>query len=152
MEKNYLSEDRFAQLTKELENLKTKKRLEVAERLKAAKEFGDLSENSEYTEAREEQQRVEQRIFELEDFLKNAEIIKKAEGVDVVHVGSVVTVSKGSKTFTYEIVGSEEADPVNGKISNESPLGEAFMGSKVGDIVSVDTPAGEQKYKIEKIS
>jgi transcription elongation factor GreA len=152
MGKNYLSEERFGQLAAELEDLKTKKRLDVAERLKAAKEFGDLSENSEYTEAREEQQRVEQRIFDLEDFLKNAEIIKKAEGAGIVHVGSVITVTKGSKTFTYEIVGSEEADPMNGKISNESPLGESFMGLKVGDTVTVDTPAGEQKYKVEKIS
>jgi len=140
-------------LTQELKDLKTKKRIEVADRLKAAKEFGDLSENSEYTEAREEQQRVEQRIFELEDMLKKAEIIEKKGGSGgIVRVGSVVEVSKGAKKLKYEIVGSSEADPLSGKISNESPLGESFLGCKEGDIVVVTTPAGEHKYKIEKVS
>lgn len=135
----------------ELEMLKNKKRVEVAERLKQAKEYGDLSENSEYAEAREEQANVETRIAELEDLMKQAVTIKKGEGGDSVAVGSTVAVKKGEATMTYTIVGSYEAKPEEGRISDESPLGKAFMKKKVGDVVDVTTPAGTAKYEILKI-
>lgn len=153
MDKQYLTKERLEELKEELETLKTKKRQEIAERLKAAKEFGDLSENSEYSEARDEQSRVEQRIFELEEFLKETIIIKKGAGAgrDTVGVGSRVTVKKGKDQFVYEIVGSAEARPEAGKISNESPLGSAFLGHKKGDTVEVVTPAGKSEYEILKI-
>ena len=147
----YLSQERFDELAGELAELKTTKRIEVAQRLKTAKEYGDLSENSEYAEAREEQAAVETRISELEDLLKNVEIVKKAKGGDTVEVGSVVIVKKAGKEMTYTIVGSYEADPLAGKISDESPLGGAFLGKKVGDKVNVAAPAGTVTYEIMKI-
>ena len=131
--------------------LKTTKRMEVAQRLKTAKEYGDLSENSEYVEAREEQANVESRIAELEDVVKNAVTIKKTDATGVVQVGSTVTVKKGEKTFTYTIVGSYEARPEEGRISDESPLGKAFLTRRVGDKVSVPAPAGIVEYEITKV-
>ena len=151
MDKYYLTKTRLEELKEELETLKTKKRGEIAERLKAAKDFGDLSENSEYTEAREEQARVEGRIFELEEMLKKVVIIEKRDATDEIHVGSVVTVQRGDSITTYSIVGSNETEPEKGKISNESPLGQALMGRKVGDKVNFKTPAGEATYEIKKI-
>jgi transcription elongation factor GreA len=147
----YLSQERFDELTAELAELKTTKRVGIAERLKTAKEYGDLSENSEYAEAREEQAAVETRINELEDLLKNAAIIQKATGSDVVTVGSTVVAKKAGKEITYHIVGSYDADPVAGKISDESPLGKAFMKKRAGDKVNVATPAGTTTYEIMKI-
>ncbi len=149
--KQYLSKERFDELTAELAELKTTKRNEVAQRLRTAKEYGDLSENSEYAEAREEQASVETRIAELGDLLKNVEILTKSKGIDAVQVGSVITVKKGGKEMTYTVVGSYEADPLAGKISDESPLGKAFLGKKVGDKVNVDAPAGKITYEILKI-
>ncbi len=147
----YVSEERLAELKKELEELKTKKRMEIAERLKNAKEYGDLSENSEYTEARDEQARVETRIFELEEMLKSAAIIKKTEGGVEVQVGSMVVVSVGGAEKTFHIVGSSEAKPEEGKISNESPIGAALLGKHVGDTVPITSPAGTKEYKIVKV-
>ena len=141
----------MAELKDELETLKNKKRVEVAERLKQAKEYGDLSENSEYAEAREEQANVETRIAELEELLKEAVTLKMTEGGDTVTVGSTVVVKKGEKTATYTIVGSYEAKPEEGRISDESPLGKAFLKKKAGDTVSVSTPSGAQTYEILKI-
>ena len=152
MAKQYLTKERLEEFKKELEELKNKKRVEVAQRLKTAKEYGDLSENSEYVEAREEQANVEGRIFELEEVLKEAVTIKTGEGGDTVKVGSAVTVKKGEKTTTYTIVGSYEAKPEEGRISDESPLGKAFMEKKVGDVVSITTPAGTMKYEVLKIA
>jgi transcription elongation factor GreA len=149
--KQYLSKERFDELTAELAELKTTKRNEVAQRLRTAKEYGDLSENSEYAEAREEQASVETRIAELGDLLKNVEILTKSKGIDAVQVGSVITVKKGGKEMTYTVVGSYEADPLAGKISDESPLGKAFMGKKVGEKVNVDAPAGKITYEILEI-
>jgi len=149
--KQYLSQERFDELTAELADLKTAKRIEIAQRLKTAKEYGDLSENSEYAEAREEQASVETRISELEDLLKNAEIVVKTKGNGTVQVGSVIIVKKGSKEISYTLVGSYEADPMAGKISDESPLGKAFMGKKVGDKVNVATPAGTATYEVVKV-
>jgi transcription elongation factor GreA len=153
MDQSYLTEERRAELVKELEQLRNVARLEVAEHLKRAKEYGDLSENSEYVEAREEQARIETRISEVDDMLKSAVIIKKnAGGGNLVQVGSTVTVKKGDKNVSYVIVGSNESDPVNKKISNESPLGRAFLGHGAGDAVEVNTPAGKIKYTIVSIA
>jgi transcription elongation factor GreA len=151
MNKYYLTKERLGELKQELDNLKNKARAEVAERLKHAKEYGDLSENSEYAEAKEEQATVETRIFELEALLKKAVIIKKSEGSDKIEVGSMVTVKKGEQILQYSIVGSYEAKPEEGKISDQSPLGHAFLGHKVGDDVMVETPAGRVMYQITKI-
>lgn len=151
MDKYYLTKERFEELKKELEMLRSEKRREVAERLKQAKEFGDLSENSEYSEAREEQGRVENRIFELEDILKKAVIIKTGEAGDRVVIGSIVSVKKDGQVFRYRIVGSNEAKPEDSKISNESPLGRAFLDKKVGESVQVATPGGSVAYQILKI-
>ncbi|MDO8536690.1 MAG: transcription elongation factor GreA [bacterium] len=151
MDKYYLSKERLEELKQELEALKKAKRVEISERLKHAKEYGDLSENSEYAEAREEQAIVETRIFELEEIQKKAVIIKKAEGSDKVGVGSTVTAKKGDRVVNYTIVGSYEAKPEDGKISDESPLGQAFLGHKVGDDVTVTMPAGQAVYQITKI-
>lgn len=149
--KQYLSKERFDELTNELAELKTTKRIEIAQRLKTAKEYGDLSENSEYAEAREEQASVETRIAELEDLLKNMELVTKTRGGDTVRIGSTIVVKKSGKEMTYAIVGSYEADPLTGKISDESPLGKAFVGKKVGEKVNVDAPAGKVTYEILKI-
>src|SRR5271170_1372552 len=151
MPKQYLTKERLEELKAELDALKNTKRNEVAQRLKTAKEYGDLSENSEYVEAREEQANVESRIFELEELMKEAVMIKTGEGGDIVGVGSVVTVKKGEKSATYTIVGSYEAKPEEGRISDESPLGKAFLGKKVGDMVAVTTPGGATKFEVLKI-
>jgi transcription elongation factor GreA len=152
MDKYYVTKEKLEDLKKELEYLKTVKRAEVAERLKQAKEFGDLSENSEYTDAKIDLDRTETRIFELEEMLKHISIIKKgAGGTSEVAIGSTVTIKKGTQTAQYQIVGSNEANPSEGKISNESPIGAAFLGKKVGDTVKVQTPAGTASYQITKI-
>ena len=151
MDKQYLSQERLDELTKELEALKSSKRVDVAERLKRAKEYGDLSENAEYAEAREEQSTVETRIFELEELLKKAEVIKKDTGGDITRVGSTVTVKKGDVTKIYTIVGAYEAKPEDGKISDESPIGHALLRHKVGDNVAVTTPTGQVSYLVTKI-
>jgi transcription elongation factor GreA len=151
MATQYLTEERLAELKAELENLKNVKRNEVAQRLKTAKEYGDLSENSEYVEAREEQANVEARIFELEELLKDAAILKTGEGGDTIRVGSVVTVKKGDREMTYTIVGPYEAKPEEGRISDESPLGKSFIGHKVGDAVTVSTPGGSASYEVLKV-
>lgn len=132
--------------------MKTTKRLEVAEHLRQAKELGDLSENSEYLEAREEQTRLERQILEVEDILRNAAIIKGGGSVENVEVGSTVEVLRDKKHLKFVIVGSEEAKPEEGYISNESPLGKELLGKKVGDAVQITTPSGEIRYKIQKIS
>lgn len=152
MTKQYLSKERLEEFKAELEELKNKRRNEVAQRLRQAKEYGDLSENSEYAEAREEQANVETRIFELEDLLKEAVIIEKSGDNGAIGVGSVITIKKGDKTSVYTIVGKYEAKPEEGKISDESPLGKAFMKHKVGDKIPVTTPAGVMTYEILKIA
>jgi len=147
----YISKERLDELKKELELYRTAKRREVADHLREAKDLGDLSENSAYEEARVEQEHVELRIAELEDMIKNATIIKRQVS-DVVTIGSAITVKKAGKEIAYEIVGSEEAKPEAGKISNESPLGRVFLGKKVGEKVNVTTPAGSSEYQILKIA
>lgn len=147
MDKHYLTSERLEELKQELAELKTKKRVEVAERLKQAKEYGDLSENSEYAEARDEQSLVEGRIFELEELLKSAVVIKKSEG-GRAKVGSTVTVKKGDKTVRYTIVGVYDSNPEEGKISSDSPLGRGLLSRAVGDKVTVQTPGGEAAYEV----
>jgi len=148
METIYLTQERFDELSEELEKLKTKGRREVAERLKHAKELGDLSENSDYQEAREEQSRLEYKINQVEEILRTSSIIKKSRGFDSVRIGSKVEVKRGAKKMTYTIVGSSEASPLEGLISNESPMGKALLGKKPGDEVSIETPKGKAVFKI----
>jgi len=148
MPSHYLTKDRFAELQEELKRLKTEGRKAVAERLKKAKEYGDLSENSEYSEAKDEQSQLESRIFELEETIKNAQLIQMTSGRAVVQIGSTVIVQKDDKSSRYTIVGSNEAKPEDGKISNESPLGKAFLGKKPGETAIVTAPSGKIEYKI----
>ena len=147
----YFSEEGLANLKQELEELKTKKRHEIASRLEHAKSLGDLSENAEYQEAKEEQSLVESRIGELEEIVRNAVIIKKDAHSNLVQIGSTVRVRSDLGDETFTIVGSEEADPKLGKISNESPLGKSFLGNKAGDKVEVKTPGGTYTYSIVEL-
>src|SRR3989344_713548 len=149
----YLTKDKFEELGLELERLKTEGRRQVTESLKIAKELGDLSENAQYIEARDEQQRIERRISEVEQMLKDAEIIsKRAKKRDVVEVGATVEVSRNGDTVKFFIVGSSETDPIGGSISNESPLGRVLVGRKVGDSIELKTPSGKITYKIKSIN
>lgn len=150
--KMYLTKEGYENLKVELENLLTSERKVVAERIKTAKEYGDLSENSEYSDAKEQQSFVEGRILEIEHILKNAEIIDDAHtSCDTVNVGCTVHLEASEKELKYKIVGSTEADPTKGYISNESPIGQALLGKKKGEHVEVSVPAGTMKYKIKKI-
>lgn len=146
----YLSAEGLEKVKKELHELKTKKRQEIAARLEHAKSLGDLSENAEYQETKEEQSLVESKIIELEDIIREAVLIK-GHRTDQVAVGSTVRVFSEMGEETYMIVGSEEASPAEGKISNESPLGKAFLGHKVGETVQVRTPGGVIEYRIVEI-
>lgn len=150
-----ITEEGLRSLEKELEELKTIRRKEVAEKIKVALSFGDLSENSEYDEAKNEQAIIEGRIAEIENQLKNVRVLDETElGVEAVRVGLTVVVrEKGKKkTMTYRIVGSTEADPFNGRISDESPVGKALVGHSKGDEVEVETPGGTIKLVVEEIS
>lgn len=141
-------------LEQELEMLKTVKRKEVVERIKIARSFGDLSENSEYDSAKEEQAFVEGRITTLENMIRNAKIIEESElTTDAVSLGRTVTFVElpNGDEESYTIVGSAEADPFEGKISNDSPIAKSLMGKKVGDEVSVQTPGGEMSVRITSI-
>lgn len=141
--KEYLSKEKFEELKKELDFLTHDRRKEIAEALEAAKALGDLSENAEYHSAREAQAAVEDRIMTLEEILKNAVIVSSKHGKsDSVGIGSVVKIRRGKEEKTYTIVGSEEANIAEGKISNKSPLGEALFGKKKGDTFDCTTPAG----------
>ncbi|EPS52821.1 transcription elongation factor GreA [Clostridium botulinum A1 str. CFSAN002368] len=142
-------------LEEELEYLKTVKRKEITEKIKVALSFGDLSENSEYDEAKNEQAFVEGRIIQLENMLKNASIVDENEvPKDIVSVGSIVKVKdyEFDEEVEYIIVGSAEADPMNNKISNESPVGHGLIGKKVGDIIEVTVPDGVSKYEILEVN
>lgn len=138
------------ELEKELVELKGH-RGEVAAKISAARDFGDLSENAEYDVAREEQGLVETRISEIENVLMNAEIIKGGNSSKII-LGSHVEIKTGKKVISYTIVGPVEADPLAGKVSNESPIGKALFGKKVGDAVELTTPKGSIVYSIENIS
>ncbi|MFH1188479.1 MAG: transcription elongation factor GreA [bacterium] len=148
----YVTKERLDNLKKELQELKTVKRIEIAQQLKKAKELGDLSENAEYTEAREEKDRIENRISILEDIIKNSLIIKKSKQQDKVVVGSEVEVLRDGKKMVLFIVGSTEAEPEKGRISNESPIGKELLEKKIGDTITINTPKGKVEYKICKIN
>lgn len=152
MEKEYLTKEKIKELALELENLKTVKRQEIAEALEYAKSLGDLKENSEYHQAREDQANTEERIQKLETILANAEVLK-VKHTDTVQLGSIVVIKKkGEKDKKeYQIVGSEEADSLAGKISKESPLGQAMLGKKKKEIFDFETPAGKMHYEIVDI-
>ena len=149
-----LTPEGLTKLEHELDELRSVHRREVNDRIRQAKEYGDLSENAEYEDAKQEQAFIEGRILKLEAMIRNARLIDESEYVaDEVHLGAVVKVRELKKNEPYEfsIVGSAEADPANHRISNESPLGHALMGHKKGTIVDVATPRGLVKYKIESI-
>ena len=150
-QQTYLSPKGIEALKHELQELKTKKRQEIAKRLQEAKDLGDLSENAEYFEAKEAQSLNETRIAELEELLKTAVVIETPSEEDMVRIGSTVEVKSGNNTEIFTIVGSAEARPQEGKISNESPLGRAFLNKKVGDEIEIKTPGGNVIYKILKI-
>lgn len=146
-----LTQDGLKKLEDELENLKSVKRREVAERIKVAIGYGDISENSEYEDAKNEQAFIEGRIITLEKLLRNARIINNDEiNTDIVGVGATVTVQdlEFGDTMEYTIVGTAESDPLNNKISNESPVGKAIIGKQKGTVVDVNVPAGVIQYKI----
>jgi len=149
-----LTQEGLEKISKELEELKTKKRHEVAARLKEAIAQGDLSENSEYDAAKEEQAFIESRIVTLENMLRNAKIISQDKLTkDVVSVGTKVTIQEMPEgdVETYTIVGSAESDPSSGRISNESPIGKELIGKRVGEIVDVPVPSGTLQFKVVKI-
>lgn len=146
----YLTSEGVAEHKAELEEL-ISQRGPIAERIKTAREFGDLSENAEYSSARQEQERVESRIAEIEHILLNVEVIKKPNGVIKVQLGSTVTL-KNHDTKKFQVVGTVEADPLNGKISDESPIGKALLGKKLGEEVEIVTPTETHTYKIVDIS
>jgi transcription elongation factor GreA len=123
----------------------------VAERIKTAREFGDLAENAEYQSARQEQEKLETRISDIENILKSAEIIKKPNGSKKVNLGSTVTLSAGNAQKVFTVVGTVEANPLEGKISDESPIGRVLIGKKLGDQVEIATPSETASYKIAKI-
>ena len=148
---DYISPEGLEKLKEELNKLKTEERQAIAVRLEAAKALGDLSENAEYQEAKEAQSLNEARIVELEEMLKNIVVIKKPVGTDFVQIGSQVIVERDGAEEIYSIVGSEEADPVSGKISNESPMGKAFLGKRRDEAVEVKTPGGNMTYIIKDI-
>lgn len=148
-----LTKERLEELEKELVYLKTVREREVAEQIKEARSFGDLSENSEYDEAKNEQGKLFSRIAEIENILSNYEILETlAEGTDSVVIGCRVTVKDEDGEETYAIVGTQEANPAKGRISDESPFGKALMGHKVGDQVIYEVESGTFNYTIVKIS
>ncbi len=149
---NYLTKERHEELVAELDDLKTKGRQSVSERLRHAKDLGDLSENAEYQAAREEQSLLEQKIVQLESLLKYSSIIEhQPKGGTAVRLGSKVKVKKNGSSVEYTLVGSNEADPFQNLISNESPLGRELLGKNVGDTIQVQTPKGTAEYIIEEI-
>jgi transcription elongation factor GreA len=152
MPSTFLTREGFQKLQDELENLRTTKRQEIANRLREAMEGGELIENAEYEAAKNEQAFIEGRIKELEILLASARVIEEAPKAELVQVGSTVSIKEeGSKPEEYEIVGAAEADPKEGRISNESPLGKAVLGHKAGDRVEVDAPAGKFIVQIVKV-
>jgi transcription elongation factor GreA len=149
-----LTADGYKKLQQEIDVLRNDKRREVAERIRVAREFGDISENAEYDDAKNEQAMLEHKIAQLEERILSARVITKKEiSKDAVSVGAHVRLRdmQANKTFEYHIVGSAEADPTANKLSNESPVGKAIMGHKKGDVVEVTAPRGSLKFKILEI-
>ena len=153
-EKQLLTKKGYEERVALLEHLKVDRRKEVAQKLKEAREQGDLSENAEYDAAKDEQRDIETQIAELEEILKNAEVVDEEEvDLDKISVGCQVKILdiEFDEELEYKVVGSTEANSLTGRISNESPVGRAIMGASVGDIVTVETPAGDLQYKILEI-
>jgi transcription elongation factor GreA len=149
----YLTRDGLEKLQIELDQLVRFRRKEIASRIQEAKELGDLSENAEYQEAKNEQAFNEGRIEDLENTIKHAQIIEDSKKLSgIVQVGSTVKISLDGASTTYTIVGSNEADPLNGKVSNESPIGRALLGKKLNDVATVTTPKGEVQYAITEVA
>jgi transcription elongation factor GreA len=149
-----LTAEGYERLKHEIDHLRGAKRREVAERIRVAREFGDIAENAEYDDAKNEQAMLEHRIAQLEERLLSARVITKKEiSKDAVSIGSVVRLRdmQANKTFEYHIVGSAEANPAQNKLSNESPVGKAIIGRKKGDVVEVSAPRGALKFKILEI-
>jgi transcription elongation factor GreA len=152
MPTTFLTKEGFQKLQEELEHLRTVKRQEVADRLHEAMEGGELIENAEYEAAKNEQAFVEGRIQELDMILATARVIEENEKSDVIQVGATVTIhEEGNPVETFTIVGAAEANPREGKISNESPIGKAILGHKAGETVQIDAPGGHFKVKIVKV-
>ena len=154
MKEVILTPEGYEKLKQEIDYLQTEKRREVAERIRVAREFGDIAENAEYDDAKNEQAMLEHKIAQLEERLLAARVISKKEiSKDTVSIGSHVRVRNmdANKTFEYRIVGSAEANPAENKLSNESPVGKAIMGHKKGDVVEVSAPRGSLKFKILEI-
>ena len=154
MKEVILTPDGYKKLQQEIDRLRTEKRREVAERIRVAREFGDIAENAEYDDAKNEQAMLEHKIAQLEERLLSARVITKKEiSKDTVSVGSKVRIRDvaAKQTFEYHIVGSAEANPAENKVSNESPVGKAIMGKKKGETVEVAAPRGKIKYKIMEI-
>jgi transcription elongation factor GreA len=149
-EQEYLTVEKLSEIKTELEDLKSVKRKEIADQLEYAKSLGDLSENAEYHEARDTQANLENRIARLEALVKHATIISKHDK-DIVSVGSILTVEISGKKKEFTIVGSEEADMSQGKVSVRSPFGSSAIGKKKGESFSVDTPNGKVEYKISSL-
>lgn len=147
----YISPEGLEKLKRELEQLKTVRRREIASRLEAAKALGDLSENAEYQEAKEAQSLNEANISELEEMLRDVIVITKPAHTSSVQIGSTIEVESEHGRETFTIVGSEEADPILGRISNESPMGRSFLGKSAGESVAIKTPRGGETYKVRKI-
>lgn len=154
IQETLLTAEGLKELQDELEQLKTVGRKEAAEKIKVARSYGDLSENSEYDEAMSDQAKLEARISEIENMIKNAKVYDEASlGTEVVHIGSKVTITNAKKQkLEYKIVGFAQANPREGKISDECPVGKALLGHKVGDKITVEAPAGSTTYKITAIS
>ena len=154
MKEVVLTKEGYEKLKREIDHLRNDKRREVAERIRIAREFGDIAENAEYDDAKNEQAMLEHRIAQLEERLLAARVIEKKEiSKDVVSLGSHVKLRdvEAKKTFEYHIVGSAEANPAESKLSNESPVGKAILGKKKGETVEVTTPRGALKFKIMEI-
>lgn len=147
----YISAEGLEQLKKEFDDRRLRVRGEISEKISAAKELGDLSENFEYQEAKEQQAQNEMRLVDLEGMIKDCEIVSQQKGGNAITLGSRFTAEGNGAKRVFEVVGSNEADPLQGKISNESPLGRAFIGLEEGEKVEVKTPSGALSYKILKI-
>lgn len=149
---NYITKEGKEKLQEELQYLKKTKRKEISTRIRQAAAMGDLSENFDYQNAKDEQGFMERRIAELEGTLFNAKVVKESSSVETVQIGSQVTLETGSEKWTITITGPQEADPLVNKISASSPLGEALLGQKRGDKVEIETPSGKVEYRVIEIA
>lgn len=152
MKDRFITKEGLSELKTKLGLLKTDRRREIAEAIHTAKEQGDLSENAEYVSAKEEQRRLEEEIAELETAIKQVKLIRKSVDLDHVDLGDTVTLHCDGAEKTYVIVGSDEANPLEGKISNESPMGQALLGKRQGDQVDIPIPNGHKECEVVKIS